>query len=75
LTAVKNKSLESASYRPLQKIPKCSLLVPTNFAKALFLLGLFMVPRENKNNAYAKFGGTNKEYYGIALFNIGHFRK
>ena len=28
-----------------------------------FLLGLTMVPRENKNNAYAKFGGTNKEYY------------
>ena len=24
-----------------------------------------MVPRENKNNAYAKLGGTNKEYYGI----------
>ena len=24
-----------------------------------------MVPRENKNNAYAKFRGTNKEYYGI----------
>ena len=24
-----------------------------------------MVPKENKNNAYAKFGGTNKEYYGI----------
>ena len=24
-----------------------------------------MVPRENKKNAYAKFGGTNKEYYGI----------
>ena len=24
-----------------------------------------MVPRENKNNAYAKFGGRNKEYYGI----------
>ena len=24
-----------------------------------------MVPRENKNNAYAKFGGTNKDYYGI----------
>ena len=22
-----------------------------------------MVPRENKNNAYAKFGGTNKKYY------------
>jgi len=27
-----------------------------------FLLGLSMVPRENKNNAYARFGGTNKEY-------------
>ena len=24
-----------------------------------------MVPRENQNNAYAKFGETNKEYYGI----------
>ena len=24
-----------------------------------------MVPRENKNNAYVKFGTTNKEYYGI----------
>jgi len=24
-----------------------------------------MVPRENKNNAYAKFGAANKEYYGI----------
>ena len=24
-----------------------------------------MVPRENKNNADAKFGGTNTEYYGI----------
>ena len=30
-----------------------------------FLLGLTMVPRENKNNACAKFKGTNKEYYGI----------
>ena len=33
-----------------------------------------MVPRENKNNAYAKFGGTNKEYYGIfrsGLLNLG----
>ena len=25
-----------------------------------------MVRRENKNNAYAKFLGTNKEYYGIS---------
>ena len=30
-----------------------------------FLFGLSMVPRDNKNNAYAKFGETNKEYYGI----------
>ena len=32
-----------------------------------------MVPRENKNNAYqyAKFEGTNKEYYGI--FQTGLF--
>ena len=30
-----------------------------------FLLGLTRVPRENKNNAYAKFWRTNKEYYGI----------
>ena len=32
-----------------------------------------MVLRENKNNAYAKLGGTNKEYYGIfrsGLFEI-----
>ena len=28
-----------------------------------FLLGLTMVPRENKNNAYVKLWGTNKEYY------------
>ena len=25
-----------------------------------------MVPRENKNNAYAKFGGTNKDYYQVS---------
>ena len=30
-----------------------------------FLLGLAVVPRENKNNAYVKFGGTRKVYYGI----------
>ena len=24
-----------------------------------------MVPRQNKNNAYAKFWRTNKDYYGI----------
>ena len=30
-----------------------------------FLLGLTVVPGENKNNAHAKFGRINKEYYGI----------
>ena len=30
-----------------------------------FLLGPLWVPRETGNNAYAKSGGTNKEYYGI----------
>ena len=30
-----------------------------------------MVPRENKNNAHAKFGGTNKEYYGILRSGLG----
>ena len=30
-----------------------------------------MVQRENKSNAYAKFGGTNKEYYGT--FQSGLF--
>ena len=30
-----------------------------------------MVPRENKNNAFARFGGTDKEYYGI--FQSGLF--
>ena len=41
-------------------------LSPQNLHKycSQFLLGLRMVPRENKNNVYAKFGGTNKEYYG-----------
>ena len=35
-----------------------------------FLLGLKMVPRENKNNAYAKFGRINKEYYGQRSLTI-----
>ena len=30
-----------------------------------FLLGLTMVPRENKKNGYANFWRTSKEYYGI----------
>ena len=36
-----------------------------------FLLGPLQVPGETGNNAYAKFGGTNKEYYGI--FRSGLF--
>ena len=32
-----------------------------------------MVPRENKNNAYAKFGCTNKNDYGI--FESGQLLK
>ena len=31
-----------------------------------------MVPRENENNAYVKFGGTKKEYYGI--FRNGQYK-
>ena len=30
-----------------------------------FLLGITMVSREHKNNAYAKFEATNEGYYGI----------
>ena len=26
-----------------------------------------MVPRETGNNAYANFGGANKEYYGVLI--------
>ena len=37
-----------------------------------FLLGITKAPRENKNNAYAKFGGTNKEYYGIFRSGLYH---
>ena len=43
-----------------------------------FLLRLTTVPNENENNAYAKFGGKKKEYYGIfrsdLLFIIGHYQ-
>jgi len=36
------------------------------------------VPRETGNNAYEKFGGTNKEYYGIfrnGLLVLAHLQK
>ena len=43
-----------------------------------FLLGVKMAPRETENNAYAKFGVTNKEHYGMLWYflewSIGHFR-
>ena len=29
-----------------------------------------MVPTGNKKNAYAKFGGTNKGYYGIVRSSL-----
>ena len=32
-----------------------------------------MVPRENKNNANAKFGGTNKEYHCIFRNGLLHY--
>ena len=32
-----------------------------------------MAPRENKNNAYTKFGGTNKEFYDIFRSGLFHF--
>ena len=37
-----------------------------------FLLGLTMVPKENENNAYAKFGGTKKKYYDIFRSGLWH---
>ena len=33
-----------------------------------FLLGVEMAPRETENNAYAKFGVTNKEHYGMLWY-------
>ena len=33
-----------------------------------FLLGVEKAPRETENNAYAKFGVTNKEYYGMLWY-------
>ena len=41
-----------------------------------FLLGLTMVPKENENNDYVKFGGRNKEYDGKNLnFVAGMMRR
>ena len=33
-----------------------------------FLLGVKMAPRETENNAYAKFGVTNKEHYEMLWY-------
>ena len=41
-----------------------------------FLLGPFLFPRETGKNAYAKYGGASKEYYGIfrsGLLLTGHW--
>ena len=41
-----------------------------------FLLGVKMAPRETENNAYAKFGVTNKEHYGMLwYFWSGQYRR
>ena len=39
-----------------------------------FLLGVKMAPRETENNAYAKFGVTNKEHYGYGFFWSGYLQ-
>ena len=36
-----------------------------------FLLGVKMAPRETENNAYAKFGVTNKELMAMVFFCSG----
>ena len=33
-----------------------------------FLLGVQMAPRKTENNAHAKFGGANKEHYGMLWY-------
>ena len=33
-----------------------------------------MAPRETENNAYAKFGVTNKEHYGYGFFWSGYLQ-
>ena len=45
-------------------------LSPQNLHKHClqFLLGVKMAPRETENNAYAKFGVTNKEHYGMLWY-------
>ena len=40
-----------------------------------FLLGVKMAPRETyENNAYAKFGLTNKEHYGMLWYFLEWFK-
>ena len=38
-----------------------------------FLLGVKMAPRETENNAYAKFGMTNKEHYVMVFSRVDNF--
>ena len=46
------------------------MFVTPNFAEALFqfLLGIKMAPGETEDNAYANFGVTNKEHYGMLWY-------
>ena len=61
--------------RPFRKIPYTLCLSPQILHKHCFQfsLGLTMIPRENKNNVYAKFAGTNKEYCGIFRNGLYYF--
>ena len=52
-------------YSPIITVPEANNCFSINTQVIISKKSLTMVPRENKNNAYAKFGGTNKEYYGI----------
>ena len=57
--------LHPVLYRPLWKLPQYSLFVPQHLHKHCFQFQIKKKLSENKNNAYANFGGTSKEYYGI----------
>ena len=40
-----------------------------------FLMGPTMIPRENKNNTYAKFWRANKDYYGVFESGLSYMIK
>ena len=51
-----------------------NLCLPPTFCKHCFqfLVGLTMVPRENKNNAHARFGGKTKSIMVFPLISSTH---